>query len=399
MKIAVITDWFSEKMGYAENCLPKALAALGHEVHVITSNGQVYFNAPMYKATYEQYIGPPIVECGTKALDGYTLHRLPHAMRNGEIQICGLLRLLRALRPDIVQTFDFGSRTTRAAAIAKPWLRYKLFMESHVHASVYHSHQPPKNPGGRIIYHTLFAFWSRWISWISERCYPIAEDCAEIMIRDYHYDKKKIVICSLGVDTDLYHPAGDETSLKARAAYRERLGFADSDVVCIYTGRFSKDKGPHCLAGAVGILAAQGKPYRGLFVGAGSDEDAQFIQSNPGCVIHPFVPARDLPPFYWASDIGVWPRQESTSQLDAAACGLPIIVSNRITVRERYEGNGLTYEENDPADLARKIESLSDAETRRRLGEHGARKMQERFSWLAIARQRIKDYEAALLPM
>ncbi len=70
MRIVLISDWFAEKMGYAENCLPKALAALGHEVHLVTSIGQVYFNSPSYSATYEEFLGPAVVPAGVKAWDG-----------------------------------------------------------------------------------------------------------------------------------------------------------------------------------------------------------------------------------------------------------------------------------------------------------------------------------------
>ena len=62
MKIAVITSWFSESMGYSENFFPKALAALGHDVHVISSTAQVYFNSPMYEKTYRKHLGPAITQ-------------------------------------------------------------------------------------------------------------------------------------------------------------------------------------------------------------------------------------------------------------------------------------------------------------------------------------------------
>ena len=97
--------------------------------------------------------------------------------------------------------------------------------------------------------------------------------------------------------------------------------------------------------------------------------------------------------FYGAADIGVWPRQESTSQLDAAACGLPIIVSDHIRVMERVDGSGLTYREGDAEDLARQLASLASSELRLRLGEYGSRKMRDRFSWIEIARRRVKEYE------
>jgi hypothetical protein len=48
MKIVFVTAWYSEGMGYLENCLPKAIAKLGHEVHIITSTAQVYYNHEYY---------------------------------------------------------------------------------------------------------------------------------------------------------------------------------------------------------------------------------------------------------------------------------------------------------------------------------------------------------------
>ena len=76
LKIVVISDWFSEKMGYAENFLPKALAQLGHDVHVITSTAQVYYSSADYNKTYKPFLGNNIVNDGISKVDGYVLHRL-----------------------------------------------------------------------------------------------------------------------------------------------------------------------------------------------------------------------------------------------------------------------------------------------------------------------------------
>lgn len=59
-------------------------------------------------------------------------------------------------------------------------------------------------------------------------------------------------------------------------------------------------------------------------------------------------------------------------------------------------GNGATYKENDTEDLMRALESLWDVDWRNKLGRVGAEKMMAEYSWLAIARQRMEDYEAAL---
>ena len=119
MKIAIVTDWYSENMGYIENCLPKSLAALGHEVHVLSTNAQVYYNEPFYNKTYSHYLGPALLGCGSKLIDGYTLHRLPIGSFRGRIIIRGIVKKLIEIRPDIVQTFDAASATTMQCALGK----------------------------------------------------------------------------------------------------------------------------------------------------------------------------------------------------------------------------------------------------------------------------------------
>jgi glycosyltransferase involved in cell wall biosynthesis len=84
------------------------------------------------------------------------------------------------------------------------------------------------------------------------------------------------------------------------------------------------------------------------------------------------------------------------SMLDAAACGLPIIVNDTLLATERIDGNGITYRLNDASDLAEKISVLRDPAYRQQLGSTGARRIVELFSWAAIARRRIAEYEAVL---
>ena len=394
MRIAVISDWFSEKMGYAENFLPKALATLGAEVHLIAGNVQPYFDLPAYAATYEPFIGPGIVETGMKQIDGYTLHRLPHGWWHRRLRIKGLSRALSHLRPNIVQTFDPFTLSTLEAAGLKPFVGYKLFLESHMHASVFGADQRRSHWAKRLKWSAYAATVGRAISLSSEKCYPIGSDVAEIAIRFYGIQPHKIELCSLGVDTDLFRPADADQDMLTRQETRGQLGIPEDALVCVYTGRFSADKNPLCLAQAVDLLASEGVPVWGLFVGSGPQKEA--LRGLRQCVVQDFVPAPQLPRLYWAADIGVWPCQESTSQLDAAACGLPIIVSDQVHVRERVEGNGLFYAENDPADLAQQVKQLLAPAIRKQLGEFGARKTRTEFSWEAIARRRLQDYEAAL---
>ena len=394
MKIVFITDWFSEKMGYSENTLPKAVAALGHEVHLLSANIQTYFGTPIYASTYEPFLGPGVVPLETRSINGVIVHRLPHQFISKQIRIRGLWRELWKLKPQVVQTFAVAPWPTYEATAVKAVLGYRLFTESHVHASVFEPTQAWQGIRKRLNWLVYAGTVGRWVSTMSEKCYPISEDAAAIAIEYFGVQKHKVDICPLGVDTLLFKPAETEQTQTVRTELRTRLGFSASDIVCVYTGRFSRDKNPLCLAHAIAELCSKGKPFRGLFVGDGAQ--CKEIEQCAGCVVHRFVPTVELPPFYWASEIGVWPAQESTSQLDAAACGLPIVISASTLVVERVTGNGLTYKEGDASDLANVLASLQEADLRNRMGSAGVTKMEERFSWRRIAESRIKDYEKAI---
>lgn len=396
MKIVIISSWFSEGMGYAENFLPKALAKFGHEVHVISSNAQIYYNSPIYKEVYESFIGPNIVATGVKEIDGYKLHRLLYYESKKGFGIRNLREYLVKLKPDILQTFNIDELATYDAAVVSENNGFHLFTECHIHASVFRMNNEItlREKIGRV--KNRFRRSLKLINCETVKCYPISSDAAEIAVSYYGVLESKVKIQSLGVDTDLFKPCINKELETKRIELRAHLGFTNSDIVCIYTGRFTRRKNPQCLAKAIDYLNKQGKPYKGLFVGNGTKEDVDYIQSMSGCAVHSFVTVKELPLFYRAADIGVWPREESTSQLDAVACGLPIILSNKIQVMERIEGNGVLYEENNYLDLANKLLELENNELRKTMGIYGVKKIENNFSWTSIARTRLVDYEESL---
>ncbi len=411
MKIVILTPWYAENMGYAENFLPKAIAALGYEVHVVTSNVKPYFNNPLYEENYKRFLGDKIVKCEVTQIDGYTLHRLHYSLKRQQVYIPTLFWKLNEIKPDIVQSLDCFDILTQQALFAKTILGYKLFLECHVHASVFpfpelqsRKKKSIKSQIKSVINFPVFFYdlvydlaVKRFLSYSIEKCYAISTDSADIAIRFAGIDSQKVFVSPLGVDMDTFGIPSNTSKYKdIRQNFRHQLGFSDSDVVCIYTGRFSEDKQPLYLAKAIDTLSRQGKKFRALFVGDGSQDIVYAINSCLGCLTHSFVPVQDLAKFYYASDIGVWPKQESTSQLDAMACSLPLILSDKVQVYERLDGNGLTYEEGNITDLANKIESLSDINIRQEMGRIGFQRIKDKFSWQQIAQERMLDYITSL---
>lgn len=228
------------------------------------------------------------------------------------------------------------------------------------------------------------------------KCYPLSQDVLEILVNFFNWPVEKLEICPLGVDTDLFEPSKTDNYLRQRHELRGRLGFSEQEIVCIYTGRFTEGKDPLCLALAIDELVKKGFPFRGLFVGNGADEYLEQLRKCHGCVIHPFVSVPELPAFYRAADVGVWPKQESTSQLDAMSCGLPLVLSDQVKARERLSANSVQYSQGDPHSLALAILSLQSLEKRTLMGQTGAERIKKNLSWSAIASLRIENYQQSL---
>jgi glycosyltransferase involved in cell wall biosynthesis len=395
MRVVLLNEFFGKGMGYLENMLPKFLSRLGVEVHVVATDLPALYQKPGAARTstsFAEMLQPGTIE----TLDGYVLHVLGHKKLLGHMRMVGLREKLREIRPDIVQTTAAIGWIPFDAALFKPLLHYKLFTGSHYHASVFPlaNQQTSAFSPARLKCLISRTVPGRLTNFASEKCYAITSDCAEIATKFFGVPHRQIEICPLGVDVELFHPVSNSDDTKERLALRQKLGFKEGDIVCVYTGRFTEDKNPALLARAVAHLRREGEPYRGLFVGNGMQADE--IQKCEGCVTHPFVPVDQLGAFYRAAEIGMWPSQESLSMLDAAASGLPIIANHTMTAIERINGNGASYQLGDANDLMRVLLEMRDPQKREQLGKVGAQKMVREFSWLAIAKRRVSDYEAAL---
>jgi glycosyltransferase involved in cell wall biosynthesis len=396
LRIAVVSAFYSEGMGYSENCLSKALAKLGHDVHVVTSIYNVYGSEPLYDATYRDFLGPPTTAAGTRLIDGYAVHRLDAGLLFGYVNMRGLRAKVRELAPDIVHSLEVASLQTYKLASLKPIARFNLFAETHQTLSVMRPYM--RHPNGdrlkRAGYRLTRTLPSFLASLTIETCYAVTPDCYEVARRFYGVPVSKLKLLSLGADTETFHPPETDEDRESRRRLRDRLGYLEDDIVCVYTGRFTRDKNPLALASAIDALAETEPRYKGLFIGEG--EQKAEIAACRHTTILPFMTHADLAEHYRAADIGVWPRQESMSMIDAAASGVPIIVSNRIGEPGRVRDNGKMYEENDARDLASVIRSFASADERRTYGAVGRRKMLEGFSWTSFARTVEADFLASL---
>ena len=397
MKIVLISQFFSQDMGYTENILPKYLSKLGHEVIVISSDMQVYGNSSSYADNYASFLGDSKCSIGESQEDGFLLHRLESYSIAGYVGLKKLGALIKKLQPDIIQFIQIAGINNFSTLLSPFKLSCSVFTECHQHASI------SKNITGRLSPSDYINnFWyriSRTIpSFLShcrvEKCFAISPDCEIIANKLYGVPVDKIVLLSLGTDTDLFHACKTEIEKKHRSKLRSSLGIENDQILAVYTGRFSKNKNPLILGRAIERLYQKDKKFVSIFVGLG--EQGVEIQNCKGCQVIDFQPQNKLAELYRASDIAVWPREESMSMLDAAASGLPIIVSDQMGEQKRIIGNGLTYKEDNIDSLVNSLSQLSDVSVRAEMSDIGRKKMIESFSWLNHAKSREKYYKNSM---
>lgn len=384
-------------MGYLQNTLPKYLVRLGCEVHVISPNLRPYYQTSESGDTLQQFISDePLIPGTVEHLDGFTLHVVGHKKQLGYERLQNLAEKLREIQPDVVQTMAAIGWIPMDAAILKSRMKFKLFTGNHNAASTYAPARANLHwwSFGRLKEFCLRAIPGRVISLATEKCYGVTKDCAEIAWRFYGVQKHKVTTMHLGVDTDYFFPINSDEASHERSHLRKQLGFKTEDIVCIYTGKLTESKNAVILASAVSRLRSEGLPFCAVFIGDGVQKSA--LMNAPWSTVIPFMDYRGLGKYYRASDIGVWPTNESISMLDAAACGLPLVVSDGIVYREHVEGNGDVYRMNDLDDLVAKLRSFVPVEVRLKLGARGADKMKREFSMKYVAERRLRDYRSSL---
>lgn len=222
-----------------------------------------------------------------------------------------------------------------------------------------------------------------------------------IILEDvYKIKKENIARCLIGTNLDDYR-----FDAEARKELRARLSIPEDARVILYTGKFDYKKQPHLILEAVKLI--ENKMTSGthlVFVGAKNREyyESKFNFSSliPDIKVHIFdsVSNKELFKYYSMADIGIFPKENTISSLDAQACRLPLIMEDDYTNRERLQKGGLVYKKDDIEDLAGNILLLlNDQEKLRIMGHEGAKYIKDNYDFRIIVhnmeREILRRYE------
>ena len=395
MKVCLITGEFPPMQGGVgdfTNELGKALAALGHEVHVITSasdNPQ-----PATRNSKPATQNPVIVHRSIRDW-GWDCWR-------------DITQLHDALRFDVLniqyQTAAYGMHP----AINLLPLRLRTGTRSRPRTVVtFHDVKVPYlfPKAGRLRWWVNLAL-ARWSDAV---IVTNAEDFARLST---YSSIHSLSLIPIGSNISPQPPAGYD-----REAWRARWGLKPDDLLLSYFGFLNESKGAETLVRALDKLVQSTSNIQlmavGGKVGSSDPTNVAYLKKIEGLIEElgltdsvlwtGYTPQPEVSANLLASDVCVLPYRDGASFrrgsfMAALAHGLPIVSTRpRVAMPElRHGENILLVPPDAPVALAEAIARLAeDARLRRRLGEGAARLAQD-FTWERIAEKTGALYEEIL---
>lgn len=302
------------------------------------------------------------------AVPGIHGYRVPRS-------VAGPARVLRALRPDLVEVGDAG-HCAWAALRARQRLHMPVvgFYHSDLHSLVHHS-----------LGATAAALAGRYLRDLYRQFDLVLAPSRVMQARLEALGVEGASVQPLGADCAVFNPARRDPGL------RRALGLPADTRLLVYAGRFTPQKKLGLLAGA---MARLGRPYHLLLIGGGAE-----APSSPRTTVLPFQrDQRALARLLASCDLLVHPGDLETFGLiaiEAMACGLPVLGTGGGVAELVDADTGLLVRPDSVDSLCQGIAALFGRDLEP-LGRNARRKAQERYDWNRVMPQLLGRYQGLL---
>jgi len=392
MKIAHVISYFQPEFGYHEFYVPREQAAMGHEVHLITSD-RIFPFKNVEKMLED--VGSPhkdrFREVGTTELEGFKVHRgkTKTEVLFDLIVFEGIEEKLREIKPDVVHSHGLWQWGSRVCARLKEELGFALVLDEHAYSTTYDMSRTLRNWVLDKEYKVLRAPAARKTIKEADEIVGICQEAKDFVEEFYKVDN--VHNNPLGIDHRNF-----SFSKESRDRIRKELGVMDDEVLLITAGRLDSAKKLELFIEAYKSIDRNDLKF--ILIGRGDDDYMDRLKkiSDGKVQFLGFKNARDLAAYYCAADIGLWGKASITIR-EALSCSLPVLLYDQGNMRDLLKwDNGIAVKE-EIEDIRDNILKLADdPELRKLMGKNARKGVMEELSSEREARELIKIYEKAL---
>jgi glycosyltransferase involved in cell wall biosynthesis len=201
-----------------------------------------------------------------------------------------------------------------------------------------------------------------------------------------------------GVNSNNFRPKDKRRSKKL-------LGYKERTFIILFIGKLSPYKDPLTLLnGFYKAMRMSDKNLRLVIIGKGEllkdiKNAIQRLDLSQHVTLHKYVSNERIRLHYSAADLFVLPSYNEAFGivlLEAMASGLPVIASNTGACQEVLLDAGVTFNQGDSSDLARKIMKLSVDKNKLEILASKSLNRAKQFSWKDISQDYLNLYKSML---
>lgn len=249
----------------------------------------------------------------------------------------------------------------------------------------YHHWDDPSEPLEYLYLPTNHWLWMHSYE-IADRIIAVSEYSADDLV-SRGLTRSKIEVVPNGVDTDTYHPGPSS------------IEFEEWNTVLLYVGPLMERKGLRYLIRAMPDILND-HPNTGLVLVGGGDNDsleqlAERMGVRDNIRFEGFVPEDDLPDYYRAADVFVFPsllEGFGMVLVEAMASGLPVVSTTATAIPEVVDDAGLLVPPRSESELASTISSLIK-EGVDPWNNDSLRRVQKNFTWAKTTKHLSSIYQ------
>ena len=367
--------------GIARHCLglSKALAKNNHEVHVVTL----------------EFPGTPMFE----DIEGVKVHRVRIELGHPNFITWTFIfnHFMEKLVAVLNREFDFNVIHIHDWLTAPVGIASKHYLNKPLVSTV-HSTEVGRAQGLHSPDSFLIDGIEWWMTYEAERIISCSSSMKWELERHFHLPSEKIIVIPNAIEISKYERKIDRESVK------RRYGIEPYEKVVLFIGRLVPQKGVEYLVRAIPLILQQHRNVKFVIAGDGWSKNyledlARSAGFGDKIRFLGFISDLELTELTMSADVLVVPsvyEPFGIVALEGMAAGIPVVAANVGGLSEIIEHDRtgvLVYPKNFESIAWGVNRVLSDSGYSNWLVQNARRKVQEAYSWKAVAKRTVEVYE------